>query len=568
MAEHTRTNEPTIVLKFGGSVLLDQRHLNLAVHEIYRWRRDGYRVVAVVSALQGETESLIHLDQCLAPGSTPTARASLVGLGELKSGALLGLLLDRAGVPARVLSPAALGLICQGDGLNADPIEIDTRLIELGLEQDGVVVVPGFVGIDTQGRTVTLGRGGSDSTAVFIAGKLGACRCRLIKDVDGLYEADPATHEQPDRYTTVSYDDALKTDGSIIQYKSINIARSFGVELELGRFNGTGPTIIGDRLTQKHAQTDRVKQLSVVICGLGTVGSGLVEQLAPLGRSFSIIGASCKTPEKHDSLVASTNEITTDSLALATGDADVLVELIGGIEPAKQIVETAIRHGKHIITANKALIAEHGQELHRLAEEHGVRLLYSASVGGGLPVLERLRDLDASSISGILNGTSQYVLSAIADGVPYAQAVEDAQRLGYAEADPSRDLDGRDALDKLRVIALQLGWAGFEIEPPACDPASIHPESAPHIQIAQISPLRASVQLEAVDAGSPLAGLGAADNLVQIHNADGSVVAVRGKGAGRWPTSESVLGDLLELSRDLGKQSNQDAPADKEIAYA
>ncbi|MFG0245847.1 MAG: hypothetical protein ACF8MF_07355 [Phycisphaerales bacterium JB052] len=568
MAEQSNTIEPTIVLKFGGSVLLDQRHLNLAVHEIYRWRRDGFRVVAVVSALQGETESLIQLDQALAPASSPTARAALVGLGELKSAALLGLLLDRAGVPARVHSPAALDLICQGDSLNADPIGINTKLIEQGLEQYGVVVVPGFVGIDSQGRTVTLGRGGSDSTAVFIAGKLSACRCRLIKDVDGLYEADPATHDHPDRYIPASYNDALRTDGSIIQHKSIRIAQSLGVEIELGRFNATAPTLIGDRETQKSPQTDQARRIRVAICGLGTVGGGLIEHLTTLGQSFEIAGASCRTPEKHTGIETLTNGITTDSHALAKGDADVLVELIGGIEPAKSIVETAIRHGKHVITANKALIAEHGQVLHRLAEEHGVRLLYSASVGGGLPVLERMRALDACSISGILNGTSQYVLSAIADGVPSAQAVEDAKRLGYAEADPSRDLDGQDALDKLRVIALQLGWSGFEIETPACDPSSIKPESPPHGQIAQISPLRASVQLEAVDAESPFAGLGTADNLVQIRNGDGSVVTVRGKGAGRWPTSESVLGDLLELSRDLGNHSDQDAPTDKEVAYA
>ncbi|CAN0533648.1 unnamed protein product, partial [Laminaria digitata] len=196
-----------------------------------------------------------------------------------------------------------------------------------------------------------------------------------------------------------------------------------------------------------------------------------------------------------------------------------------------------------------ALIAEFGRSLHALAEENGVELLYSASVGGSLPVLERLRGLDPVHISGVLNGTSQYVLNAMTRGTRYSEAVDDAQRLGFAEADPSRDLDGRDALDKLRVIALQLGWDRVAIETPSCDLSVLGRESGSIRQVGTLTAQHATVRLEPSTPDSGLVGLGDSENLVEIVCADSSIVTLRGRGAGRWPTSVSVLGDLLELSR-------------------
>lgn len=546
----------TIVLKFGGSVLLDEIRLQRAVHEIYRWRRDGYQVVAVVSALCGETESLVQQGKTISPDASSHAQSALIGLGEIRSAALLGLLLDRAGIPSRVLSPAAIGLRCSGDALNARPVGLDATYITTGLEQDGVVVVPGFIGVDPQGRTVTLGRGGSDSTAVFIAAMINATRCRLIKDVDGLYESDPAASGglTPARYASASFEDAFDTDGSIIQYQSLEFARSEGVEIELGRFNGTTPTLIGEHGTTYGHGDELIEPLRVAVCGLGTVGTGVVQRLAQLPEIVCITGAACRVVEKHRSLEPLVGTICTDSIGLASSDCEVLIELIGGIEPARQVVETALKSGKHVITANKALIAEHGQELIELASSYGVTLRYSASVGGGLPVLEQLEHRDIVSVSGVLNGTSQYVLRSIAAGSGFQAAVDQAQRLGYAEADPSRDLDGRDAFDKLRVIALQLGWSGFAPEYPACDPSQITAESGTVCQIGHISPLAAKVRLEHIDRSSPYAGLGPNDNLIEIELADGHRVTIHGKGAGQDPTSESVLGDVLQLSRELCAQ--------------
>ncbi len=443
MAESPKEENPIIVLKFGGSVLTDEDRLGLAVHEIYRWRRDGWRVVAVVSALQGETEALITKGDGLGADTCGHAKATLIGLGEAKSAAILGLLLDRSGIPARVLSPAALGLICGGKALNATPERVDTRCVRSGLEEDGVVVIPGFIGIDNHARQVTLGRGGSDSTAVFLAAQLEAERCRLIKDVDGLYNADPAqSHEsRPDRYEIARYEDALTTDGSIIQHESVELARALGVRIELCSLNSSTPSVIGVDSHRFSPPRARPAPLRVAVCGLGTVGAGVVRQLALWKDDFVLVGGACRTPQKQTGLLEDLGSITTDPVSLAREHVDIVVELIGGVELAYEIVTTALSNGKHVITANKALIAERGRSLRALAEANGVELLFSASVGGSLPVLERLRQLDPVNISGVLNGTSQFVLNAIARGGAFTDAIEHAQRLGFAEADPSRDLD-------------------------------------------------------------------------------------------------------------------------------
>lgn len=548
MAEY-RTR--TIVLKFGGSVLTDTERYGQAVHEIYRWSRAGWRVVAVVSALAGETDALIDQVDQLVPDADPWTRAAWLGQGESRSASLLGLLLDRSGIPARVLAPGAIGLVDTGNLGTGCRLRIDPTLIKRGLDADGVVVVPGFIAIDQEGRSVTLGRGGSDTTAVLIAGAIRADKCRLIKDVDGLYESDPSkdTAPPPARFRRAHYTDALATDGTIIQHESVRLAQSLGVSIELGRINGRSPSVIGAEHAQLDQRPDSPHRLRVAICGLGTVGGGVVGALSTMPGLFEIVGGASRSPAKHEALRDVVGTLTHDPVSLTRGDADVIVELIGGVEVPYEVVCAALRNGKHVVTANKALIAEHGHELKQIAELHGAKLLFAASVGGSLPVLERLTSLRPESITGVLNGTSQFVLNAIARGERFEDAVLQAQRLGYAESDPSRDLDGRDALDKLRVIALQLGWDHAKCASPNCNPKLFEPGSGFVRQIARLTRDDARVEIESVESDSGYRDLNDSENLVTIRCTDQNSVVLRGRGAGRWATTVSVVGDLLELSR-------------------
>lgn len=545
------TECPTIVLKFGGSVLLSPDRLRVAVHEIYRWRRDGYRVVAVVSALAGKTEELIRLSDTHCPNATPTIKAGLIAQGEHESAALLGVQLDRAGLPCRVLGPAAIGLRVQGDPLDADPIALNRELIEHALDRDGVVVVPGFVGIDASGQINTLGRGGSDLTAVFITHQLGAEICRLIKDVDGLYVADPATNDPPPaRYRYASYEDAHATDGSIVQFKAIEYAKLHGIEVQLGCFNSTAPTTVGAGSSVFSDPIEPPAPTRVLVCGLGSVGGGVVELLRQLPDQFEIVGGVCRDPAKHADLGI---ELFDALSVVEEVGADLVIELIGGVEAAARIVRSAICSGKHVITANKALIAEQGDSLRSLAEEHGVQLLYSASVGGSVPVLEWAKHIQPTEVRGVLNGTSNYVLGQLFEGRSVQAAITQAQQLGYAEADPSRDLDGRDALDKLLVIAHTLGRDGvLDVQHQGIlDAIELTTVSQCTKQVAQLTHSVARVEVVETSSDSVFAGLTGEWNAVELATKDGDVITLCGRGAGRWPTSESVLGDVFAVRRSI-----------------
>ena len=242
---------------------------------------------------------------------------------------------------------------------------------------------------------------------------------------------------------------------------------------------------------------------------------------------------------------------------------DIVVEAIGGVREAFDALAAALRLGRHVITANKGVIAARGPELRALAEEEGARLSYSAAVGGVVPVLETLRGLrgQVAGVEGVLNGTSNFVLDRLAAGENIDAAVAEARRLGYAEADPTDDLSGKDAARKLALIALEGFGALIDAEtipiPGVAAIASWRGGSGQPIGRLIASVRRredgcaASVELALMDAGHPLARCHGASNAVVITLRSGRTIELRGRGAGRWPTAESVVGDLLELWRDL-----------------
>lgn len=249
---HSQTSSrPTAVLKFGGSVLRDQASLAQVVGEIDRWRAQGIRVVAVVSAFKGETDRLVKKSAEFLPGVDEPASALLTGTGELTSASLLVLALKKAGLDATVATPWTIGLRAHGSALDAFPHAVDRFAVERLLGEHGVVVVPGFIGSDHDHRLVLLGRGGSDLTALFLAEHLGADRCRLVKDVDGLYERDPARHAPglppARRYRSVSWSHALTLGSEIVQPKAIRHARERGLTFEVGAIGTVEATLVGDQ---------------------------------------------------------------------------------------------------------------------------------------------------------------------------------------------------------------------------------------------------------------------------------------------------------------------------------
>lgn len=576
---------PIVVLKIGGSILPSEDALHLAVHEVYRWVREGWKVVVVVSAMKGETDRLITTSKRYGESPDPIALASFLAIGELTSASLLGLALDRGGLASEVLDAASINLRTTGPTLDASAVSIDVAALESALARVPIVVVPGFIGRDEHGRTALLGRGGSDLTALFLSSQLGAQRCRLVKDVDGLYERDPSVRRpesaaRPFRYATIAWADAAALGGRILQSKAAEYARDHRVTYEIGALCHREATIVGDVPTRLDKRLlSQQGPLSIVLLGYGVVGGGVAQALLSQPERFRIECIAVRDVSKAIAAGVPRELVTSDPLVAARTKCDVVIEVMGGIEPSLQCIRKALSGGTHVITANKAVIAAHGDELRALAEQNGVALRYSAAVGGAVPMIEAISRIASSrsikSFEGLLNGTTNCVLDRIAEGDTFEQAVKSAQEAGFAEADPSRDLDGLDAEDKLRLLVHHAFGEGtrLDIERTGLSPesfAAAQQNGSPgavvrHVVRAAYSAhasggdrIIASIRPEAIDAAHPLASVQREGNILIVRLRDGMVI-VKGKGAGRWPTTQAVVADLYDVLDQPSTPSRDEA---------
>ncbi len=318
-------------------------------------------------------------------------------------------------------------------------------------------------------------------------------------------------------------------------------------------------------------------EFKIAIAGLGTVGSGVVKALTArgedlsrrAGRTLRIVGVSARDAKKARGFAVT--GWTDDPLSLAKGDADVVVELIGGDEGiARQLVETALDNGKHVVTANKALMAKHGKVLADLAEKRGVTLKFEAAAAGGIPIVKVLReDLIAhgvDAVKGILNGTCNYILTEMeASGRSFDDVLKEAQAKGYAEADPTLDVGGGDTAHKLALLAsLAFGTA------PDLDAVAV--EGISHItadDIAFASEFGYRIKLlgvarkvgDAIDQkvhptmvrrSSLLASVSGAANGVLVDAGEAGSFFFSGRGAGEAPTASAVIADIVEAAAGGG----------------
>jgi homoserine dehydrogenase len=320
------------------------------------------------------------------------------------------------------------------------------------------------------------------------------------------------------------------------------------------------------------------KAVKVGLLGLGTVGGGVARLLmekraelsAYLGVDLELARAVDLEPARAEELGLAPGVFSSDSWSiLEDGDIDIVVETVGGLEPARAMVLTALNKGKGVVTANKALLASHGVEIFQTARQRKVGIAFEASVGGGIPLVRSLRDSLAAnrvtSCLGILNGTCNFILSRMtAEGAPFEQVLAQAQEKGYAEADPTFDVEGTDTAHKLAIVAslvtgaqprlddiptegitkitpLDIQFAGefgFKIKLLAVlnnqggkVEARVHPALVPHDHL--------------------LASVEGPFNALHVTGDWVGQVLLYGQGAGRRPTASAVVGDVLELARDV-----------------
>ena len=317
--------------------------------------------------------------------------------------------------------------------------------------------------------------------------------------------------------------------------------------------------------------------LRIAIAGLGTVGVGVIKMIrrhavlieARTGRSVEIVAVSARTKDKDRGVPLSSYAWEDDPVALATrDDIDVFVELMGGSDgPAKAATEAALAAGKDVVTANKAMLALHGQALAETADAAGKVLRFEAAVAGGIPVIKALTEglagNEMTRVMGVMNGTCNYMLTRMESaGLPYDEVFAEADALGYLEADPTLDVGGIDAGHKLSLLSsiafgTQVDFPGVELE--GIDRITIEDirqaaDMGYKIKLLGVAQLtgrgleqRMSPCL--VPDTSPLGQLDGGTNMVVLEGSDVGQIVLRGAGAGEGPTASAVMSDILDIAR-------------------
>lgn len=315
------------------------------------------------------------------------------------------------------------------------------------------------------------------------------------------------------------------------------------------------------------------KKIKIGLIGLGTVGSGVFKTLQNFDN-IEIVKIAVRNKNKKRNIEGLDESIITDNAYEVVNDPEIQIvaELVGGIEPAFDLIKTAIKNGKHIVTANKELLAKHGKELFNFAEENNKVVLYEAAIAGGIPLIMPIKTILAGNkinkIKAILNGTTNYILTKMdVQGASYADVLKESQELGYAEADPTGDVEGFDAAYKITTLATIAFGKRVKIEnvyregitkisPEDMQAANEMGYKIKLIASAEITENeKADVRVHPmlIKKSNPLAHIDYVTNAVSLSGHPVGNVTLSGPGAGEFPTASSVVGDILAIASELGK---------------
>ena len=324
-----------------------------------------------------------------------------------------------------------------------------------------------------------------------------------------------------------------------------------------------------------------MKKVGIGLLGLGTVGQGVANIISqpkdrhPLVGELELVSVAVRNLKKKRDISIPDSILTTNPTEIINNpNIQIVVEVMGGIEPAKSLIIQAIRAGKSVVTANKAVIARHGEEISNEAKAAGVYVLIEAAVGGGIPIIEPLKQSlggnQITKVSGIINGTTNYILSRMdKEGVNYAEVLKEAQVLGYAESDPAADVEGSDAADKIAILSgLAFGGAINRANIPTTGINLLEEIDVNYarklgygIKLLAISekgetqssredsqPLSVWVEPTLVPEDNPLAGVNGVNNAILVEGNPIGQVMFFGPGAGSGPTASAVVADILNIA--------------------
>jgi homoserine dehydrogenase len=319
-----------------------------------------------------------------------------------------------------------------------------------------------------------------------------------------------------------------------------------------------------------------VRSIRIGICGLGTVGSGVFNIINRNAKEINarancnIVVSQIGARRDHPNCETSEINVVRDIFAVVVNpDIDIVVELIGGTTVAYDLVMSALQNGKHVVTANKALIAEHGTEIFSFAESRGLTVAYEAAVAGGIPIVKALREgLVANRVNwmaGIINGTTNFILSEMdTKGRSFDDVLAEAQTRGYAEADPTFDIDGIDAAQKLVILASLAFGMPLSLDGLFTDGVSgLEPQDfayarelgyvIKHLAIARLFGQNVELRVHPtlVPEGSLIAGVNNVDNAIMVNADAVGTTLFYGPGAGSEPTASSVIADIVDIARSI-----------------
>ncbi len=315
------------------------------------------------------------------------------------------------------------------------------------------------------------------------------------------------------------------------------------------------------------------KKIKIGLIGLGTVGSGVFKTLKNFDN-VEVVKIAVRNKSKKRNIEGLDESIITDDAYEIVNDPqiDIVAELVGGVSPAFDLIKTAIKNGKHIVTANKELLAKHGEELFNYAEEHNKVVLYEAAIAGGIPLIMPIKTILAGNkinkIKAILNGTTNYILTKMdVQGASYTDVLKESQELGYAEADPTGDVEGFDAAYKITTLATIAFGKRVKIEnvyregitkisPEDMQAANEMGYKIKLIASAEITEdNKADVRVHPmlISKNNPLAHIDYVTNAVTLTGHPVGSVTLSGPGAGEFPTASSVVGDILAIASEIGK---------------
>jgi len=510
-----------IVLEFGGSVLRDRSDVPAAVHEIYRWYRAGWRVVALVG--RG---------------------------GERCTTSWLRIELERAGIPARIIEADDIELPAPADYIGG---------LRTSLQYTTVLVVSGL-GCGRPGASPDQ-RSGTDFAAVYLANALGASRCRLLKDVDGVYESDPervGAAALLQRFSALGYADALELATTPIHPKAVGLLNECSGRAEIASLASPYESVIG-RFDRTPAQHVAMSPTTVLILGLDDLGASIYERIAAMREHFHVVGIFDPDGTRRADVSDAAPLLESADTAMSQ-HPDIVLDTLHDLEPAYSLDSHFLERGASIVSANLALVADAGRKLNTLAARHNTYLRYNAVVGGSAPMMEALRREshlgDLRAIAAVFSGAASHILDRWSKGFAFQELLLNASaELG--ESAVHEELSGTRAARKLCVLARH----AFGRDPDAFRVEALDAETLARARfsLAANCALRlvarawkishcvfGQLQLEALDTRDPLAQVQPEWNKLLVTHRGGRQVMAQGRD-GRWPTTEALMADLLDV---------------------